>query len=78
MRQTWCHINSHLRIRDWPNKISLERVTEYYNTNRGMVSNNILQYIGKGEFRKNYTSGSDIEVNTERHKLDSTTKLSLY
>ena len=54
----------------------LGEVDVYYNTTRGIVSSGILDYGRPRAVRKNYTSGSDIEVNPERHKFYSTTKLS--
>ena len=40
-----------------------------------MVISGILEYRSSGEVLNNYTIGSRIEVNPERHKLDLTTKL---
>ena len=41
-----------------------------------MVSSGILEYGRSGEFFNNYTIGSGIEVNPERHKFNITKKLS--
>ena len=43
-----------------------------------MVSSGILVDGRTGEVQSNYTRGSEIELNPERHKFDSTKKLSLY
>ena len=40
-----------------------------------MVSSGIVEHGSPGEVKKNYTGGSDIEVNPERHKLYFTAKL---
>ena len=40
-----------------------------------MVSSGFLEYGRPGEVSNNYTSGFDIDVNTERQKFDFTTKL---
>ena len=47
----------------------------YYNATRGMVGSGILEHGSPGEVLKNYTSGSGIEVNPERHRFDFTKKL---
>ena len=52
-----------------------EQIDVYYNGTRCMFGSGILEFLGTGELRKNYTSASEIEVNPEIHKLDSTTKL---
>ena len=40
-----------------------------------VVSSSILEYGIPGEVLNNYTIGSDIDVNPERHKFDFTEKL---
>ena len=85
MGYTKCHVHS-LGIRydiiyphesvTGPIKSVLGGVYGYYNAAIGMVSSGILEYGSPGEVHNNYTSGSYIEVNPERHNFGSTTKLS--
>ena len=64
------------KILDWPKKIRLEEVAEYYNETKDMVNNDILEYGRPGEVHNNYTSGYGVEVNPERQKFDFATNLS--
>ena len=55
---------------DWPNKIRLGEVAEYYNVIIGTVISDIFEYGRPGYVINNYTIVYVIKVNPERHKFD--------
>ena len=54
----------------------MEEVAEYCNTNRCIVSSDVLEYGRTVEVLKSYMIGPNIEVNPEGKMFDFTTKLS--